>query len=209
MQPTICFIVLTAIVGIEGQLENFEPKKDDKSDAIVEVLDVGRCRNAVKDYCPCGWAMCVRSHGYLCTDKVTKCCPNNYDINCCGNCHFSCHRWGFRESECWYYCYTCAERCKAIKPATVDSLNDCTFKCVDCESRCYGIEPGGARSHCRLVCRCCSKDRPPKYKEYECQQCNKCWNRCLRICDDNEVFDCTLRCLVYGVHTAFCKGMLG
>ncbi|KAI3414157.1 hypothetical protein GPALN_011615 [Globodera pallida] len=134
MQPTICFIVLTAIVGIEGQLENFEPKKDDKSDAIVEVLDVGRCRNAVKDYCPCGWAMCVRSHGYLCTDKVTKCCPNNYDINCCGNCHFSCHRWGFRESECWYYCYTCAERCKAIKPATVDSLNDCTFKCVDvCE----------------------------------------------------------------------------
>uniref|UniRef100_A0A914GYX6 Uncharacterized protein n=1 Tax=Globodera rostochiensis TaxID=31243 RepID=A0A914GYX6_GLORO len=28
MQPIICFVVLTAIVGIEGQLENVEPKKD-------------------------------------------------------------------------------------------------------------------------------------------------------------------------------------
>uniref|UniRef100_A0A183CBB8 TIL domain-containing protein n=1 Tax=Globodera pallida TaxID=36090 RepID=A0A183CBB8_GLOPA len=131
MHPTICFIVLTTIVGIEGQLENFEPKKDDSTTKIggqlenvdpkkekedvwddkrsreyvekmmeesrefgrirhmklpkvfVEVLDVGRCRKAVKDYCPCGWAMCVWRANYSCTNELTKCCPVNYDIKCC------------------------------------------------------------------------------------------------------------------------------
>uniref|UniRef100_A0A914GVB5 Uncharacterized protein n=1 Tax=Globodera rostochiensis TaxID=31243 RepID=A0A914GVB5_GLORO len=131
MHPMFCFVVLAAIVGIEGQLENVEPKKDDSTtgtggllenvdpkkaekerierarerihkamqglskaiekelndlrniSALVEVLDVGRCRKAVKDYCPCGWAKCVPRDDFACTNELTKCCPVNYDLKCC------------------------------------------------------------------------------------------------------------------------------
>uniref|UniRef100_A0A914GXJ4 Uncharacterized protein n=1 Tax=Globodera rostochiensis TaxID=31243 RepID=A0A914GXJ4_GLORO len=34
MHPMFCFVVLAAIVGIEGQLENVEPKKDDSTAGI-------------------------------------------------------------------------------------------------------------------------------------------------------------------------------
>ncbi|KAI3414149.1 hypothetical protein GPALN_011609 [Globodera pallida] len=57
MHPMFCFVVLTAIVGIEAQFVNVQPKKDDD---LVELLDVGRCLKAVKNFCPCGWAKCVR-----------------------------------------------------------------------------------------------------------------------------------------------------
>ncbi|KAI3414148.1 hypothetical protein GPALN_011609 [Globodera pallida] len=111
MHPMFCFVVLTAIVGIEAQFVNVQPKKDDD---LVELLDVGRCLKAVKNFCPCGWAKCVRrkddiwsnfpgfgpimssfnprhalpdflkgSISYSCTHELTKCCPNDYDIKCC------------------------------------------------------------------------------------------------------------------------------
>uniref|UniRef100_A0A914GVA2 Uncharacterized protein n=1 Tax=Globodera rostochiensis TaxID=31243 RepID=A0A914GVA2_GLORO len=120
MHQMICFIVLLAIVGIEGQLlESVEPKKDDSTTGtggllenvdpnkdekkwddkrareyiekqwekikemsrikhmklpkvFVEVLDVGRCRKAVKDFFP------VWRANYSCTnDKMLprRLCP--------------------------------------------------------------------------------------------------------------------------------------
>ncbi|KAI3414163.1 hypothetical protein GPALN_011621 [Globodera pallida] len=112
MHPMICFVVLTVIVGIDGQLlenvaapvgierqlENVAaPKRRLCGSArrekmlrhmklpkvFVEVLDVGRCRNAVKKHCPCGWAKCVWRANYSCTNELTKCCPVNYDLKCC------------------------------------------------------------------------------------------------------------------------------
>uniref|UniRef100_A0A914GVY4 Uncharacterized protein n=1 Tax=Globodera rostochiensis TaxID=31243 RepID=A0A914GVY4_GLORO len=102
MHPMICFVVLTAIVGFEAQLVNVLPQRDDD---LVELLDVGRCLKAVKNFCPCGWAKCVRrkdggiwstsdsrltlpepfrgSISYSCTHELTKCCPYDYDIKCC------------------------------------------------------------------------------------------------------------------------------
>uniref|UniRef100_A0A914GZJ6 Uncharacterized protein n=1 Tax=Globodera rostochiensis TaxID=31243 RepID=A0A914GZJ6_GLORO len=186
----ICFVVLTAIVGINGQLlENVEPKKDEKDSiagtgiglqlenvdpkkekedeldaddkravetlrkaideykqepkVLVEVLDVGNCRKAVKDFCPCGWAKCVRRMAYSCTNELTKCCPINYDLKCC-----------ISEHECFDYCIQdydkqwgakssypdlCSRACrrKKIFPecdhcsegASSSAFMDCTIEC--------------------------------------------------------------------------------
>uniref|UniRef100_A0A914GVU0 Uncharacterized protein n=1 Tax=Globodera rostochiensis TaxID=31243 RepID=A0A914GVU0_GLORO len=107
MHPMFCFVVLTAIVDIDGQLlENVKPKKDeDELDAddkravealrkaideykqepkiLVEVLDVANCRKTVKAYCPCGWAKCIRTSKFSFTNELTKCCPVDYDVKCC------------------------------------------------------------------------------------------------------------------------------
>uniref|UniRef100_A0A914GXG3 Uncharacterized protein n=1 Tax=Globodera rostochiensis TaxID=31243 RepID=A0A914GXG3_GLORO len=74
MLPFIFCLALTAIVGIEGE------------DVFLDVLDVGNCRKAVKVYCPCGWARCVRTLG-SCMHELSECCPSYYDIKCCAKKH--------------------------------------------------------------------------------------------------------------------------
>uniref|UniRef100_A0A183CIN7 Defensin-like protein n=1 Tax=Globodera pallida TaxID=36090 RepID=A0A183CIN7_GLOPA len=161
MHPMFCFVMLTAIVGINGQLlENVEPKKNEKAltagidgqllqnvepkkdlpkdstagvegqllenvepqkdrDLRLEVLDVGRCRKAVKDFCPCGWAKCVPRKDYSCTNELTKCCPVNYDLKCCA------------ERGCLEYCgddvFQCMYHCGlGPNPAPIEKcINEC------------------------------------------------------------------------------------
>uniref|UniRef100_A0A183BU47 GRANULINS domain-containing protein n=1 Tax=Globodera pallida TaxID=36090 RepID=A0A183BU47_GLOPA len=74
------------MMPIEKAWKNVQRQKDgfvEVLDVFVEVLDVGRCRNAVKKHCPCGWAKCVWRANYSCTNELTKCCPVNYDLKCC------------------------------------------------------------------------------------------------------------------------------
>uniref|UniRef100_A0A914GYV7 Uncharacterized protein n=1 Tax=Globodera rostochiensis TaxID=31243 RepID=A0A914GYV7_GLORO len=103
MNPIFCFFVLTTLVGIEGQLKNVQPQKEDlikdmklaieqavKAAAkqlpkvFVEVNDVGNCQKTVKADCPCGRAKCVRRTDHSCSNELTKCCPINYALECCG-----------------------------------------------------------------------------------------------------------------------------
>ncbi|KAI3414160.1 hypothetical protein GPALN_011618 [Globodera pallida] len=72
MHPIIFCLALAFIVGIKG-----------KEVLFLEVLDVGNCRKAVKVYCPCGWARCVRRMGSSCTHELRECCPDWYDLKCC------------------------------------------------------------------------------------------------------------------------------
>uniref|UniRef100_A0A183BLY0 Beta-defensin n=1 Tax=Globodera pallida TaxID=36090 RepID=A0A183BLY0_GLOPA len=65
MHPIIFCLALAFIVGIKG-----------KEVLFLEVLDVGNCRKAVKVYCPCGWARCVRRMGSSCTHELRECCPD-------------------------------------------------------------------------------------------------------------------------------------
>uniref|UniRef100_A0A914GVB9 Uncharacterized protein n=1 Tax=Globodera rostochiensis TaxID=31243 RepID=A0A914GVB9_GLORO len=169
MHPIFFFVVLTAIVGIEGQLENVDPKKDDEEQSdkerakamqrmleevakgiqpypnfLVEVLDVGRCRKAVKDYCPCGWAKCVPRDDFACTNELTKCCPVNYDLKCCATIEESLkhciknHDKKHPESQASGVCFESCRREKVL-PACNYCIKGASFYAVDhCVNACVG-----------------------------------------------------------------------